>query len=482
MTTLQIHLTMAALGVAVCLAFAGLVSYRHYPAFKRTLLGIITGGLVALSPFMVSLGGYVSEGLMPKSLLLSFAAVLGGILIYTLSRWPLKEHATAGKSTYDPSRAPVVLTADNTDDINAVEELIESSNKDIENDEAAHLLPDTTVEDFPTLALDKEPENGPIYDVSDDDIFEVPEPEKTPSEKGNSVEDIFDIDEPFRDNLGAKASDVATFDDNTQADDVEIDNSTIFELTGQHDIPGDSRVPVAESAPAESIPSNDKTIAGSGTNEIQTEIAFNTDDLTDKLDLTEELADDAAVVDDAPARAAMARSVELDSVLQGKLDELDATLSTLSAASMETSDESSNEATDADSLISAVDAESFDAAESDVQTATESLMALQRKVLEQNEQQRQLISDLQARSSEQHKQHQAENSRIRGLIKNTSRLTREMVDQQQTLRDAVEQEKAARLKSEASAKKALEIAQTAISRLSKAKAASRVNAIKFKPD
>ena len=83
MTTIQIHMTMAALGVAVCLAFLALVRYRHYPAFKRTLLGFVIGALVALSPFIASLGGYVTEGLLPKSLVLSFAIVLSGLLFYT---------------------------------------------------------------------------------------------------------------------------------------------------------------------------------------------------------------------------------------------------------------------------------------------------------------------------------------------------------------------------------------------------------------
>jgi len=130
----------------------------------------------------------------------------------------------------------------------------------------------------------------------------------------------------------------------------------------------------------------------------------------------------------------------------------------------------------------AVDAESLAEAESSVNTATESLMALQRQVIEQNKQQQQLITELQERSAEQLEKQREENIRIRELIENTSKLTREMVDQQQSLRDAVAQEKASRLKSEASAKQSLEVAQSAIARLSKSKAASRVNAIKFKSD
>ena len=494
MTTLQIHMTMAALGVVVCLAFLALVSYRHYPAFKRTLLGFIVGGLVALSPFIASLGGYVTDGLLPKSMVLSFATVLSGLLFYTLSRWPIKEHLANGKSTYDPSRKPVVLTAD---DQSAVDNPMKDKQEEVKEDVPTLLLPDTTVDGFPTLELEQETENDPIYDVSDDDIFDAPESMKTLSEE-DKREDTFDINEAFAKNTDTAATneidtttnDFAFNDNDGNSDDIDIDNSMIFELTGQHEIPSDVGVPLPESkqreqreqqteaAPVVPATENEKSFAGPGTNEIQNEIGFETDDLTDKLDKEE-----TPVFDDAPSRNAIARSVELDSVLQGKLDELDATLTSLDTPTVATSDIDSDDTSDkVNSLIPAVDADSFAAAESDVNTATENLMALQRKVLEQNNQQQQLITELKQRSAEQLESQRKENIRMRELIENTSKLTREMVDQQQTLRDAVAQEKAARLKSEASAKKSLEIAQSAIARLSKAKAASRVSAIKFKSD
>ena len=483
MTTIQIHMTMAALGVAVCLAFLALVRYRHYPAFKRTLLGFVIGALVALSPFIASLGGYVTEGLLPKSLLLSFAIVLSGLLFYTLSRWPVKEHLASGNSTYDPSRKPVVLTAE---DQSEIDKSMKDKKEEVKEDVPTLLLPDTTVEGFPTLELNQETENDPIYDVSDDDIFDAPETMKMLREEENT-EDMFDIDEAFAEKVDTNATDFAVDDVNSNSDDIAIDNSKIFELTGQHEIPSDVGVPLPEpkkekekepeAAPVESATENKKTIAEAGTNETQTEIGVSTDDLTEKLG-----NDETAVFDDAPSRNAVARSVELDTVLQGKLDELDATLSTLDTPLIAPSDADSDDATGNDSLIPAVDADSFATAESDVTAATESLMALQRKVLEQNKQQQQLITELKERSSEQLEKQREENIRIRELIENTSKLTREMVDQQQTLRDAVAREKAARLKSEASAKKSLEIAQSAITRLSKANAASRVNAIKFKSD
>jgi len=465
MTTIQIHMTMAALGVAVCLAFLALVSYRHYPAFRRTLLGFVIGALVALSPFIASLGGYVTEELLPKSLVLSFAIVLSGLLFYTLSRWPVKEHLASEKSTYDPSRKPVVLTAEDQSEEDRTKK---DKKEEVNEDVPTLLLPDTTVDGFPTLELNQETENDPIYDVSDDDIFDVPETMKMLQEEENT-EDMFDIDEAFAKKVDTNATDFAVDDVNSNSDDIAIDNSMIFELTGQHEIPSDVGVPLPEpkkekepeAAPVESVTENE----------------VSTDDLTEKL-----VTDETAVFDDAPSRSAVARSVELDTVLQGKLDELDATLSTLDTPLIAPSDADSDDATDKDSLIPAVDADSFATAESDVTTATESLMALQHKVLEQNKQQQQLITELKERSSEQLEKQREENIRIRELIENTSKLTREMVDQQQTLRDAVAREKAARLKSEASAKKSLEIAQSAITRLSKANAASRVNAIKFKSD
>ena len=479
MTTLQIHMTMAALGVAVCLAFLALVSYRHYPAFKRTLLGFVIGGLVALSPFIASLGGYVTDGLLPKSMVLSFAAVLSGLLIYTLSRWPVKEHQAAGNSNYNPTRTPVVLKADAN---NAIGDAQEGEQMKIKEDTPSLLLPDTTVEGFPTLELNQETENDPIYDVSDEDIFEAPETTKMPSEE-NKVEDTFDIDEAFAKNVDANTNDFAVSENNSDGDDIAIDNSTIFELTGQHEIPSDVGVPLpetaqkSETAPVESENEIEKTIAGPATDETQPEIGFDTDDLSSKLANNE-----TDVFDDTFSVNAVARSVELDAALQGKLDELDATLSTLDTPSTAPSNVESDDTTQANPLMPAVDAESLAEAESSVNTATESLMALQRQVVEQNKQQQQLITELQERSAEQLEKQRGENIRIRELIENTSKLTREMVDQQQSLRDAVAQEKASRLKSEASAKQSLEVAQSAIARLSKSKAASRVNAIKFKSD
>ena len=242
MTTIQIHMTMAALGVAVCLAFLALVSYRHYPAFRRTLLGFVIGALVALSPFIASLGGYVTEELLPKSLVLSFAIVLSGLLFYTLSRWPVKEHLASEKSTYDPSRKPVVLTAEDQSEEDRTKK---DKKEEVNEDVPTLLLPDTTVDGFPTLELNQETENDPIYDVSDDDIFDVPETMKMLQEEENT-EDMFDIDEAFAKKVDTNATDFAVDDVNSNSDDIAIDNSMIFELTGQHEIPSDVGVPLPE--------------------------------------------------------------------------------------------------------------------------------------------------------------------------------------------------------------------------------------------
>jgi|GEM_PF-6019972 len=293
MTTIQIHMTMAALGVAVCLAFLALVSYRHYPAFRRTLLGFVIGALVALSPFIASLGGYVTEELLPKSLVLSFAIVLSGLLFYTLSRWPVKEHLASEKSTYDPSRKPVVLTAEDQSEEDRTKK---DKKEEVNEDVPTLLLPDTTVDGFPTLELNQETENDPIYDVSDDDIFDVPETMKMLQE-GENTEDMFDIDEAFAKKVDTNATDFAVDDVNSNSDDIAIDNSMIFELTGQHEIPSDVGVPLPEpkkekepeAAPVESVTENEKTIAESSTNETQTDIGVSTDDLTEKL-VTDETA------------------------------------------------------------------------------------------------------------------------------------------------------------------------------------------------
>lgn len=519
MTTLQIHLMMAAIGVAVCLTFVGLVSYRHYATFKRTLLGIFAGGLVAMSPFLVSLSGVESEVLLHKSLLLSFAGILTGLLFYILCRWPVKDHSNATIATYDPGRVPVVLAA-------------EDPNKDV----PALLRPDATVEGFTTLKLEEETDADPIYDVSENDIengiFDTPDTLDTLDE---DVEDSFDINEAFTSEVDANAGDLAANDDDVAIDnsaifeltgqhdipsdvgvpvpdadspepdaaepdavssdipaveddvktsdyddDVDIDNSMIFELTGQHEIPDDIGVPTPAFDELETTPSRDEKVRGPGTHETQTELLFDT------TDLTESLADDAAAFDDAPTSGAIARSLELDTTLQGKLDELDETLSsldaTLDADATASSNDNSTDVSDTDSIVPAVEAQSFDAAESDVHTATEKLITLQRQILEQNQQQQQLIAELKARSAEQLTRQREESSRIRELLKSTTQLTREVTSQQQTLLDVIAQEKASRLKSEASAKNALVIARTAISRLSNAKVASQPNAIRSESD
>ena len=119
---------------------------------------------------------------------------------------------------------------------------------------------------------------------------------------------MFDIDEAFAEKVDTNATDFAVDDVNSDSDDIAIDNSKIFELTGQHEIPSDVGVPLPEpkkekepeAAPVESATENKKTIAEAGTNETQTEIGVSTDDLTEKLG-----NDETAVFDDAPSRNAV---------------------------------------------------------------------------------------------------------------------------------------------------------------------------------
>ena len=94
--------------------------------------------------------------------------------------------------------------------------------EEVKEDVPTLLLPDTTVEGFPTLELNQETENDPIYDVSDDDIFDAPETMKMLREEENT-EDMFDIDEAFAEKVDTNATDFAVDDVNSNSDDIAID-------------------------------------------------------------------------------------------------------------------------------------------------------------------------------------------------------------------------------------------------------------------
>jgi len=562
MSTLQIHLMMAAMGVLVCLAFVGFVSYRHHPSFKRTLLGLFAGGLVAVSPFIASLFGTTSDaGILPKSLILAVTGVLGCILYYLLSRWPVKHHAVNQNLNSDPSRHPVRLSADDPSlSSERNQESIEHSAEEV----PTLLRDDTDHSDFPTLEIEEDSSDHPIYDVSEQDMFEDLQSMSTNTDVIDDEDNVFvenmisEVDGSESTNKDSLASDEYVNDGNVNAvsekhttnhaaqeiedndplipiaanddaiagsssyddpDDLDIDNSVIFDLTGQHEIPSDLAISDVDKASVDQNNASREADTFELTAQDETTTTFDdatdydqTDDSSPSMEESvsnesqgelsfianqqaQEEIDETSIIekDSTDNSAALARSAELDKELELKISDLENSLSSLDAVESEfkiASDnmsafqlqvteqydqqqvkindlKSQNEEQHDHQLVKISDLKSQN--EEQIEQQLMKLEELKTHNVEQKEKQDVLVEEFKTRINEQMAQQREELNRVRGLLESTAALTRNIAGEHKSLRNVAEQETALRLKSEASAKNALSIARKAVERLSKAK-------------
>jgi len=302
-------------------------------------------------------------------------------------------------------------------------------------------------------------------------------------------------------------------------DDLDIDNSVIFDLTGQHEIPSDIGISDVDKASVD----EDSTIREADTFELtaQDKTTSTFDDATDygqaddsspsmeesvnnesqgELSFignqqAQEETDETSIIekDSTDNSAALARSAELDKELELKISDLENSLSSLDAVESEfkiASDnmsafqlqvteqydqqqikindlKSQNEEQHDQQLVKISDLKSQN--EEQIEQQLIKLEEFKAHNVEQKEKQDVLVEEFKTRINEQMAQQREELNRVRGLLESTAALTRNIAGEHKSLRNVAEQETALRLKSEASAKNALSIARKAVERLSKAK-------------